>query len=81
MGLAPFVKAVPDAGAPGAQIRILGNDLTGTTAVTFNATAAAFTVKSASLIVATAPAGATTGKVDVVTPGGTLVSNAAFVVR
>jgi uncharacterized repeat protein (TIGR03803 family) len=81
VGLPPFVKTVPGAGAVGAHIRILGNSLTGTTAVSFNGTAATFTVESASLIIAVVPSGATTGKVEVVTPGGTLVSNATFVVR
>jgi uncharacterized protein (TIGR03437 family) len=57
---------------------ILGTDLTGATSVTFNGTAAAFTVASPTLVTATVPIGATTGKVQVVTPSGTLTSNVAF---
>jgi uncharacterized repeat protein (TIGR03803 family) len=81
MGLHPFVRTVPTAGEAGQQIRILGTNLTGATSVTFNGTAAAFTVTSAALITATVPAGATSGRVQVVIPAGTLTSNAAFQVE
>ena len=57
---------------------ILGNSLTGTSSVTFNGTAAAFTLVSDTEITATVPTGATTGTIQVVTPGGTLTSNVAF---
>ena len=78
MGLHPFVRIVPIAGEVAEQVRILGTDLTGATSVTFNGTAAAFTVNAATLITATVPAGATTGKVKGVIPQGTLTSNVAF---
>jgi hypothetical protein len=78
MGLGPFVKTNPTVGAVGRTINILGTDLTGTTAVTFNGVAATFTVVSSTYITATAPAGATTGLVQVTTPGGTLSSNVVF---
>jgi uncharacterized protein (TIGR03437 family) len=61
-----------------APVKILGTNLTGATNVTFNGTAAAFIVVSASLVTTTVPAGATTGKVEVTTPRGTLKSNVAF---
>jgi hypothetical protein len=77
-GLNPFVTTVPTAGAVGANVIILGNNLTGTTKVSFNLKAAAFTVLSETEITATVPASATTGSVEVVTPGGTLASNHAF---
>ena len=57
---------------------ILGNGLTGASAVTFNGTSAAFNVLSDTEIQATVPLGATTGAVQVTTPGGTLSSNVAF---
>ena len=60
------------------MVEILGTDLTGATSVTFNGTAAVFTVKSASEITTTVPTGATTGKVQVMTSGGTLLSNVPF---
>jgi uncharacterized repeat protein (TIGR03803 family) len=78
VGLGPFVKTLPTSGKVGAAVKILGTNLTGATRVSFNGTAAAFTVVSASEISTTVPAGATTGKVRVTTPGGTLLSNLAF---
>jgi hypothetical protein len=78
MGLAPFVQSLPGYGKVGTQIKILGTDLTGTTAVTFDGITATFKVESPTAILATVPAGATSGKIQVETPGGTLVSNVAF---
>jgi uncharacterized repeat protein (TIGR03803 family) len=80
-GLGPFIKTVPTAGLVGAEIMILGTDLTGTTSVSFNGTAAAFSLVSAALIKATVPAGATSGVVQVTTPSATLNSNLGFVVE
>jgi len=81
VGLGPFVKTLPTSGKVGAAVQILGTNLTGATSVTFNGTAAAFTVISPSLISTTVPTGAATGQVQVKTPIGTLLSNAAFVVQ
>ena len=81
MGLAPFVSTMPPYGKVSSRVAILGDNPTGATAVTFNGAAAQFKVESASLIVVTVPSGATTGKVRVTTPNGTLVSNIAFRVR
>ncbi len=78
VGLGPFVKTLPTSGKVGAAIKILGTNLTGTTSVSFNGTAAVFKVVSSSFIATTVPAGATTGTVQVVTPGGTLSSNVPF---
>jgi uncharacterized repeat protein (TIGR03803 family) len=78
LGLGPFVETRPTAGEVGAFVEILGSDLTGVTGVTFNGIAATFTVVSRSLITATVPARASTGTVQVVTPGGTLSSNVSF---
>src|ERR1022692_2428645 len=80
VGLGPFVKPRPPYGKVGAAIKILGTNLTGAASVSFNGTAAVFTVVSPSLITTTVPAGASSGKVQVVTPGGTLSSNASFLV-
>ena len=77
-GLGPFVEALPTFGAVGKRVEILGNDLTGASSVTFNGTAATFTVVSPSLITTAAPAGATTGYIQVVTPQRTLTSNVVF---
>ena len=78
VGLGPFVEPQPSSSRLGASVRILGTNLTGATSVTFNGTTAVFTVVSSSFITTTVPAGATTGKVQVVTPGGTLTSNVPF---
>jgi len=78
VGLGPFVETQRTAGKVGQPVKILGTDLTGATSLTFNGTPATFTVVSPSLIKTTVPAGATSGTVQVVTPGGTLSSKAAF---
>jgi uncharacterized repeat protein (TIGR03803 family) len=77
-GLGPFIEALPASGKVGVAVQIIGTDLTGTTSVTFNDTAAAFTVDSQTLISATVPAGATGGFVTVNTSTGTLKSNVKF---
>jgi uncharacterized repeat protein (TIGR03803 family) len=78
VGLSPFVETQPASGHVGAGVRILGTDLTGATSVTFNDTPAVFKVVKSSYITTTVPAGATTGTVQVVTPGGTLLGNVPF---
>ncbi len=78
VGLGPFVETQPASGKVGAGVKILGTNLTGATSVTFNGTAAAFTVVSPSLITTTVPAGATTGEVKVIKPHGTVQSNVPF---
>jgi hypothetical protein len=80
VGLGPFVETQTASGAVGAAVNILGTDLTGATSVTFNGTAAKFTVASSSEITTTVPSGATTGEIKVVTPSGTLSSNVSFMV-
>jgi len=72
---------LPTSGKAGATIRILGTDLTGASGISFNGVPAAFSVVQPTEIVATVPADATTGEVEVTTPGGTLLSNPAFFVR
>jgi uncharacterized repeat protein (TIGR03803 family) len=77
-GLGSFVTITPTHGKVAAKVTILGTDLTGTTAVTFNGTAATFTVVSASEMTTSVPTGTTSGFVAVTTPGGTLTSNVPF---
>ena len=77
-GLGPFVTANPSFSRIGREVMILGNNLTGTTSVTFNGTPATFTVVSSTFIKAQVPTGATTGTIQVITPSGTLSSNIAF---
>jgi uncharacterized repeat protein (TIGR03803 family) len=77
-GLSPLVETVPVAGKVGQIVIVLGNNLIGTSSVTFNGVAAKFTVESDTYIKATVPAAASTGVVSVVTPTGTLSSNPDF---
>jgi hypothetical protein len=77
-GLGPFVKTTPTFSQVGKSVSILGNNLGSTTGVSFNGTAATFTVVSSSEIKTTVPAGATTGKIEVKTPKKTLRSEVAF---
>jgi IPT/TIG domain len=78
VALGPFVETQPTSGKVGAAVKILGTGLTGATSVTFNGTAATFHVVSSSEIRTTVPTGATTGKVNVITPHRTLTSNVNF---
>ncbi len=78
VSLSPFVETQPTSGPAGAPVTIFGTNLTGSTSVTFNGTAAAFNVVSASEITTTVPVGATTGTVQVATEGGVLTSNTDF---
>jgi hypothetical protein len=78
VGVGAFVETLPISGKAGATVKILGTNLTGVTSVTFNGKAATLTVSSSNLITAAVPTGATTGTVQVVTPGGTLSSNLPF---
>lgn len=78
-GLTPFVTATPASGKVAAKVTILGTNLTGATAVSFNGTAATFTVASGGASInTTVPAGATTGPIKVTTPGGTLATIGSF---
>jgi uncharacterized repeat protein (TIGR03803 family) len=81
VGLGPFVETTPTSGKIGAAVKILGNNLTGATSVSFNGVAATFTVVSLTEISTTVPSGATRGTVEVTTPKGTLSSNTLFVVK
>lgn len=77
-GLAPFVETQTSSGKAGWPVTILGTSLSGASGVTFNGTAAQFTVVSSSEITTAVPVGATTGLVVVSTPAGTLKSNRTF---
>jgi uncharacterized repeat protein (TIGR03803 family) len=77
VGLGPFVSANPPFGRVGRHITLLGNNLRGTTNVSFNGASARFTASS-SEINTIVPSDATTGTIEVTTPGGTLSSNTDF---
>ncbi len=77
LGLAPFVSPLPAYGKKGRQISILGTNLTGATAVSFNgAPAEPFTVNSTgSAITTRVPNDATTGPIQVTLANGTVLSS------
>lgn len=79
VGLGPFVETNPTMGKAGAKVAILGNNLKGATSVTFDGLPTTFKAY-ASVILATVPAGATTGTVQVTMPSGTLKSKVPFLV-
>ncbi|RYY11866.1 MAG: hypothetical protein EOO36_18350, partial [Cytophagaceae bacterium] len=69
----------PRSGPAGTLVVLTGTNLVGARAVTFNGVAASsFVVPSGSEVVATVPAGATTGLVAVTTPAGTATSATPF---
>lgn len=81
--LTSVLEFSPDAGAPGAQVTIYGtgfSTVAGENAVSFNGTAAAVNSATATRLVATVPAGATTGPVSLTTPAGSASSADPFTV-
>jgi hypothetical protein len=74
-----ITRMVPDAGSTGQKIILWGNHLLGATSVSFNGVpAAAFQVNSTQAVVATVPAGATTGPVTITSPNSSLYHHAEF---
>lgn len=79
-GPGPVISGfTPTFGGPGTAVTISGVNLTTATSVSFNAVTASFTVQGNSLV-ATVPANATTGRIQVVTPQGIAESTANFTV-
>jgi uncharacterized repeat protein (TIGR03803 family) len=81
MGLPAFVNMPLFSGKTGGSVMILGTHLKETSEVRFNGQPATFTVLSDTHLMATVPAGATTGPIHVVTPRATLQSRKTFVVN
>jgi hypothetical protein len=79
IGAAEFAKLQTVSGKVGAQVSILGQGFTGSTAVSFGGVnATTFTVVSDNYVTANVPTGAKTGTVTVVRPSGTLNSIQQF---
>jgi len=70
----------PGTGATGTAVTITGTNFINPSAVRFNGVAAGFTVNSTTQIVATVPAGASSGPVTVTTADGVATSPAPFTV-
>jgi uncharacterized repeat protein (TIGR03803 family) len=78
VGLGPFVETRPNSGKVGTKVIILGTNLSGATSVSFNGTAATFTVVSSSEITTTVPGGAKTGLVQTTLPNRLLSTKVPF---
>jgi uncharacterized repeat protein (TIGR03803 family) len=74
-------KFSPASGPVGTAVTITGSNFLGATSVTFNGTAATFTVIGDNYISTTVPAGATTGPIAVTTPAGKATSSGSFTVQ
>jgi IPT/TIG domain len=70
----------PASGPVGAKVKITGTNLAGATKVAFNGKAATITKDSATKIIVKVPSGATTGKIKVTTPEGSVKSATKFTV-
>ncbi len=70
----------PQRGPVGTVVVLSGTNLTGALDVRTNQASARFTVTSATRVIATVPLGATTGRITVVTSGGSATSAASFIV-
>src|SRR5262245_5571504 len=78
---APTITSfTPTSGPVGTSVTITGTNFTGATSVTFNNVTATFVVNSATQITATVPSTATTGRIKVTTPGGSVTSTTDFTV-
>lgn len=80
-GIPPAITSFsPTSGSVGAGVTIRGDNLTGATSVTFNGVSASFRYKGSTLV-ATVPAGTTTGRIRVTTAGGWATTATDFVVN
>jgi plastocyanin len=79
---APRISSfAPTSGPVSTTVTITGLNLAHARRVTFNGTVAVISSDSATKIVTRVPAGASTGRIAVTTPGGTATSASAFTVR
>src|SRR5438445_93801 len=70
----------PASGPVGTSVQINGSNFSGASSVTFNNVAATYAVSSPTVIQATVPSGAGSGRIGVTTAGGTATSTSNFTV-
>lgn len=70
----------PASGLVGNEVVVSGANYVGATGVTFNGVSASFVVNASGVITATVPAGASSGPIQVTTPGGTVAGQTDFTV-
>jgi len=75
-----MVSFIPITAAPNIEVIITGTNFNGTVSVKFNGADAVFTVNSNTQIVTTVPQNATSGLIQIITPGGTATSIDNFAV-
>jgi hypothetical protein len=80
LGLAPFVLPVLTFGHVGDHVSLLGSNMTGVSAVSFNGTPATIISSCETHIATAVPERATSGPITLTTSTGTLTSNVAFTV-
>jgi hypothetical protein len=73
-----ILQFLPAFGATGTNVTLQGGGFHGTTAVDFNGTTAAFTVRSSTLLDAVVPANATSGPLRITTTNGTFTTSEFF---
>ncbi|MBI5216521.1 MAG: IPT/TIG domain-containing protein [Ignavibacteriae bacterium] len=78
--LPQLTSFTPSSGATGSSVVITGSGLSGTNSVKFNGVSAGFTINSANQVTATVPSSASTGKISLTTPSGTVTSSTNFTV-
>lgn len=77
--LPPVITSfTPTNSLPGSTTTLAGTNFTGATAVLFNGTPAVFSSVTGNSLVATVPAGFTTGPLTIITPGGSNTSSGRF---
>ncbi|HLW84977.1 MAG TPA: choice-of-anchor tandem repeat GloVer-containing protein [Candidatus Sulfotelmatobacter sp.] len=77
----PTITSIPASGSVGTPVAITGTGLTQATKVTFGGVkATSFTVNNDTQVTATVPTGAKTGKIAVITKGGSASSKTSFTV-
>jgi len=80
VGLGRFVQPVLTFGKVGDRVTLLGNNLAGATAISFNGVSATIEKITKTWIATAVPVGATSGPITVTTPSGTLSGNVSFTV-
>jgi uncharacterized repeat protein (TIGR03803 family) len=83
-GLAPPAPSIagflPTSGLVGSEVVVSGASYVGATGVAFNGVSAQFVVNTSGVITTTVPRGASSGPIQVTTPGGTVTSQTDFTV-
>lgn len=81
VGAKPEIAAfTPGSGLPGAIVTLTGKHLLSTTAITINGVRAGFKIMNDCEIKIAVPVAATTGKIEITTTNGTVLSNEVFTV-